>query len=290
MCALAVSVKPDLAAEILPLCADAIYSLGSDSLLPAVHRLLVGAVALDSVAVLQMFKDKRPRVLYCQPASPDKTWEAYTAGPYLFDPIYQHFMAGAPPGVYRLADIAPAEYLQSDFFKGFIASHDNSDERDLLVPTVHGWAFVLMLTRGQHAEPFSAADIQTLRAAQPLVTALLRRHAVLSPGSLEPEVARDLVQRKIDATMRHFASSMLTPREHAVLRYLMGGYSSNLIGERLGIAEGTVKIHRRNIHMKLDLTSQAELLALFIHCIPLADPDGDADPLVAYHSKRSAGA
>jgi DNA-binding CsgD family transcriptional regulator len=86
--------------------------------------------------------------------------------------------------------------------------------------------------------------------------------------------------------MRRFGASILTPREHAVLCYLLGGYSSSLIGERLGIAEGTVKIHRRNIHAKLDLTSQAEVLALFLQCIPLAEPDGDSDPLIAFQRKR----
>jgi DNA-binding CsgD family transcriptional regulator len=214
------------------------------------------------------------------------TWDAYTAGPYLFDPIFQHFVSGGGAGVYRLTDIAPPEYLHSEFFKQFIASHDNCDERDLLVPTAQGWAFGVMLTRGRHAQPFSKTDIEMLQGLQPLVAALLRRHAALSSDMLEPETARDLVQRKIDTAMRRFGSSILTPREHAVLRYLLGGYSSSLIGERLGIAEGTVKIHRRNIHAKLDLTSQAEVLALFLQCIPLAEPDSDIDPLVAFQGKR----
>lgn len=83
---------------------------------------------------------------------------------------------------------------------------------------------------------------------------------------------------------------MLTAREHVVLRYLLLGYSSQLIGERLGIAEGTVKIHRWSIHQKLDITSQAELLALFVQCIPMADPQGHVDPLVAFHARRERAA
>ena len=45
---------------------------------------------------------------------------------------------------------------------------------------------------------------------------------------------------------------------------------------------------RRNIHQKLDITSQAELLALFVQCIPLADPDTGADPLVVFQSRPAA--
>lgn len=273
-------------ADLLRCAGDAVAALGSAGFLEALHRLVGASVAVDSLSVLQFFGDQRPRVLFCSPVLPMAVWEAYTAGPYLFDPIHQHFMAGGAAGVYRLDDIASPDYLESDFFQQFIASHANCDERDLLVPTAQGWAFAVMLTRGRQSRPFSAADVEAMQALQPLLAALLRRHAALSYDLPEPDRARDLVQRKIDTTMRRFGTSLLTPREHAVLRYLLGGYSSSLIGERLGIAEGTVKIHRRNIHSKLDLNSQAEVLALFLQCIPLAEPDSLVDPLIAFQGHR----
>ena len=40
--------------------------------------------------------------------------------------------------------------------------------------------------------------------------------------------------------------------------------SSDLVGLSLGIAEGTVKNHRKHIHAKLGISSQAELFALFL--------------------------
>jgi DNA-binding CsgD family transcriptional regulator len=289
MCATAVDLKVKAArpssADQLRWASEAVSALGGVGLLDAVHRLICSSVVVDGLAVLQFFKDKRPRVLFCNPLVPTATWDTYTAGPYLFDPIYQHFVGGGTAGVYRLIDIAQPEYLHSEFFKQFIASHDNCDERDLLVPTAQGWAFGVMLTRSRHAQPFSESDVEMIQGLQPLVAALLRRHATLSSDMLEPETARDLVQRKIDTAMRRFGASILTPREHAVLRYLLGGYSSSLIGERLGIAEGTVKIHRRSIHAKLDLNSQAEVLALFLQCIPLAEPDSHIDPLIAFHGR-----
>lgn len=290
MCATTTDAEPGKLGPTLPdqlrWCSEAVTALGGAGLLDALHRLIGGSVAVDSLSVLQFFKDKRPRVLFCSPVVPMATWDAYTAGPYLFDPIYQHFLAGGAAGVYRLTDIAPPDYLHGEFFQQFIASHDNCDERDLLVPTAQGWAFGVMLTRGRHSRPFSEADVEVMQAVMPLAAALLRRHAALSSDMLEPETARDLVQRKIDTTMRRFGASLLTPREHAVLRYLLSGYSSSLIGERLGIAEGTVKIHRRNIHTKLELNSQAEVLALFLQCIPLAEPDDDVDPLIAFQGRR----
>ena len=79
--------------------------------------------------------------------------------------------------------------------------------------------------------------------------------------------------------------SLLTQREREVLFYMLSGYSSALTAERLQTTEGTIKIHRKNIHRKLDIGSQAELFSLFIKCIPFASPEAPADPLQAYQSK-----
>jgi len=58
--------------------------------------------------------------------------------------------------------------------------------------------------------------------------------------------------------------SLLTEREIEVLRELAGGHSNKEIGERLFIAENTVKKHVSSILVKLDLNdrTQAALLAV----------------------------
>jgi|688.fasta_scaffold10630_2 DNA-binding CsgD family transcriptional regulator len=283
------------APPLLASCTAALAALGTPGIFDAVFALLRQATPIDAYSALQLFIDKRPRVLagnegdlQVDDAQNALTWEAYSAGPYLFDPIHQHFVAGAPSGLYRLEEIAPAGFIGSEFHRRFIANHGHADELDLLVATAQGWAFLLMLVRGPGRPRFTYCEIQALQALLPFVEELLRKHSLVSATALEPERVNDLVQRKIDLTTQYFGASVLTAREHVVLRYLLLGYSSQLIGERLGIAEGTVKIHRRNIHHKLDITSQAELLALFVQCIPLADPDTGADPLVVFQSRPAS--
>lgn len=273
----------------------ALSALGTPGLFEALLALLRTAVAIDAYSALQLFTDKRPRVLASDagtlpmcPGELDSVWADYCAGPYLFDPLHQHFLAGAASGMCRLEDIAPEGFIGSEFHTKFIATHGHADELDLLVTTPQGWAFHLILVRGPGRPRFGDDECRALQALVPFTVELLRKHSLVSATALEPERVNDLVQRKIDVTTESFATSVLTAREHVVLRYLLLGYSSQLIGERLGIAEGTVKIHRRNIHQKLDITSQAELLALFVQCIPLADPEGRADPLEAYQSRRRA--
>ena len=283
-----------VASSLLANCTAALSALGMTGIFDALFALLREAAPITAYSALQLFTDKRPRLLAGGagdlPGEAEQnalTWAAYSGGPYLFDPIHQYFVAGAAPGLYRLADIAPEGFIGSEFHEQFIANHGQADELDLLVPTSQGWAFLLMLVRGPGRPPFSSGELHALQALLPFAVELLRKHSLVSAFALEPERVNDLVQRKIDVTTQCFATSLLTAREHVVLRYLLLGYSSQLIGQRLGIAEGTVKIHRRNIHQKLDITSQAELLALFVQCIPLADPAGGTDPLAAYQSRAA---
>lgn len=50
----------------------------------------------------------------------------------------------------------------------------------------------------------------------------------------------------------------LTERERQVLRSIASGYSNKVIGHKLGITEGTVKVHVKNLLHKLGLRSQVE--------------------------------
>ncbi|HEX4869099.1 MAG TPA: response regulator [Moraxellaceae bacterium] len=50
----------------------------------------------------------------------------------------------------------------------------------------------------------------------------------------------------------------LTVREKEVLRMLASGSSNRVIGEQLGIAEGTVKVHVKNLFSKLGIHTRVE--------------------------------
>lgn len=50
----------------------------------------------------------------------------------------------------------------------------------------------------------------------------------------------------------------LTDRERQVLKMIAGGMSNKMIGNKLGITEGTVKVHVKNLLHKLGLRSRVE--------------------------------
>ena len=55
----------------------------------------------------------------------------------------------------------------------------------------------------------------------------------------------------------------LTMREHQIVYLVAGGLSNRAIGERLNLAEGTIKVHLHNIYQKLAITNRTMLAALF---------------------------
>lgn len=55
-------------------------------------------------------------------------------------------------------------------------------------------------------------------------------------------------------------SSILSPRETEIVRMVAGGLGNRELSERLGVSEGTVKIHLHNIYKKLKVHSRLELV------------------------------
>jgi DNA-binding NarL/FixJ family response regulator len=65
-------------------------------------------------------------------------------------------------------------------------------------------------------------------------------------------VGREAAEREIAKT--------LTPREIEIVKMMAEGLRNRAIGDRLGISEGTVKVHLHNIYEKLGLDGRLELV------------------------------
>jgi DNA-binding NarL/FixJ family response regulator len=55
-------------------------------------------------------------------------------------------------------------------------------------------------------------------------------------------------------------SGVLSPRETEIVRMVAGGLGNKELAERLGVSEGTIKIHLHNIYKKLKVHSRLELV------------------------------
>ncbi len=102
----------------------------------------------------------------------------------------------------------------------------------------------------QGADGYILKDIEPEELIQN-IREILQGDIVIS-SALTPVLARSL---RLPAAE---PSTALTVREREVLSMMVAGYSNKVIGSKLGITEGTVKIHVKNLLHKLGLRSRVE--------------------------------
>jgi DNA-binding CsgD family transcriptional regulator len=186
----------------------------------------------------------------------------YQAGPYLLDPFYHTTRAGRS-GVLRMRELAPDRFFSSEYFRSYYSQTRLAEELGFFVPTADGLTVVVSLMRREKTGVFPASELALLNDAEPFVAAFVRRAwgdlagRFAGPGRgrrAEPVSEADRVWRKLN----------LTDREASIIELVLQGHSSESIGLKLDISTGTVKVHRRNVYRKLGISSQIQLLSIYL--------------------------
>lgn len=266
--------------------AAAILAIGSPDFFVRVLEMLANACHSRSGGAMIFHRAKAPQRLihWVNLKTRSVPEDAYLNGPYVLDPHYALFLDGCTTGCYWLQDIAPDNFSESEYFQAFYSRIGIRDSMDVLWRVDNDSALSFFIERGHDQGLFEQADIKTIQSLMPIVDALCRRHQEQSVWTAQ-DSGRDLTHLKLESALANFGKSLLSKRERQVLVLTLRGYSAIMAGEKLFTSEGTIKIHRKNIHRKLDIGSQAELFALFVRCIPYADPSNDVDPLSVYESR-----
>jgi len=195
---------------------------------------------------------------------------AYQEGPYLLDPFFLACKRPTADGLYRLKDLAPDRFYQSEYFRSYYVQTGLSEEIGYFVGLPGDVLAVISLMRTDNLPVFSAREFRKLKDFEPVVLSLVRKHWVSLSRSFhdeEPKVANPGIQQHIEHAFLTFGKSVLTKRERSVVEYVLKGYSSEAIGNILGISSGTVRIHRKNIYSKLGINSQGALFSRFIQAL-----------------------
>lgn len=187
----------------------------------------------------------------------------YLGGLYLLDPFHQSCCEGLPSGLHRLEEVAPDQFRQSEYFLSYFHKHVQEDEVQFILQLPGEGT--LSLSLGMH-RAFSAEEYGLLQLISAWVLALMQQH--WQRGSASLAIARNTeIPLQIRDAMTQFGSGVLSERELEIARLVLRGYSSKAIAERLVISPDTVKVHRRHLYAKLDISSQPELFALFIQAL-----------------------
>lgn len=185
--------------------------------------------------------------------------EEYLEGPYLLDPFHLASQAPARTGLWRMAEIAPDRFYQGEYFRSYYGQTGLAEE--IGYPVEVNAAIMIVVSMMRRTRRFSEAEMRRLREVWPVIAGACRRHWRGLPP--EPAGAAEN-EHRVARAFRDVGRGLLTPRETEIVEHMLRGHSAEAVGRLLGIAAGTVRIHRRNIYAKLRIRSQGELFSEFI--------------------------
>lgn len=181
----------------------------------------------------------------------------YADGPFLLDPFFRLVEEGARAGCFRLHDVAPDHFRRSEYFRVHYGRTGIGEEIGVFFPLGGGLTGVTSFGRWDQSPPVSRDDLGILRAIAPSIAAMCASHWANLHGSREAHAPPTRLAGQPDL-------QMLTVREREIVTMILRGHSTESIAMQLGISPGTVKIHRKNIYRKMQVSTQAELFAAFM--------------------------
>jgi len=257
-----------------------IDDLGSEALPGTLIGGLGRFIAFELAAIFVYRGRSRPLLIYdnFHPAEAAMGISAYIEGTYVINPFYQAYLNGLSEGVYLMRNLAPDAFFEIDRCKAFKVSPSETEEigyvtdnwpkameeMNIAVSVQDGMLAEITLSRSHSGPGFSAGDVAAVSMIFPAIAAILRRHWVdfeLSGTRASPP------DSGVDDAFADFGKTVLTERECEVAQLILRGHSSASIGHNLSISLGTVKTHRKNAYAKLNISSQSELLSMFLQSL-----------------------
>lgn len=258
-----------------------VSTIGTADFAPSLIEALKHVAPFDYSVIFAYCNSARPIDLFDTfPTAKRRIFvDDYQAGPYLLDPLFIAKPEAWGPGPHRVADLAPDRFPQSHYFQSYYVQTGLSEEIAFFAAINRETRVVISLMRdAAHLPPFAARERKRLASIAPIVAATSAQNwkdieSRFSGRGHKSKVAE--TERVLASAFRHFGDGKLTARESEIVELVLKGNSSEAIGKTLGIATGTVRIHRKNIYMKLGISSQGELFSRFVASISSRDHGGN---------------
>ena len=243
-------------------------SLGDECFPLSLVDALKSLTDIDNLVVFAYYQSEKPLCLFHTFSTENRVIfvDDYLKGPYLLDPFFKACGRQINPGLYRLRDIAPDRFYQSEYYRSYYVRTGLSEEICFTFYLQRNVAFVISLMRSGESSRFSAREFRLLKGVAPIIISLAQRHWQNVPEKFNTGTIGDRSdgeQSLIEDTVSTLFSKRITPRETQVVAQVLEGHSSDSIAKNLAISVGTVRIHRRNIYAKLQISSQQELFSMF---------------------------
>ncbi|MFO1435651.1 MAG: helix-turn-helix transcriptional regulator [Gammaproteobacteria bacterium] len=257
------SIAPADLQEVAQLCADLVFS-----------RTDVELGANLAAVASRLSTPRSVIVTYCQPGGPPQTLfhniddravaatiDLYERGPFRLDPFFLACINDRRQGVFRLSAIAPDNFTRTAYYLDFYRRLRMGEEVGVLLPLPEEAGIIVSLESGAADARFRTIEIEWLSAVFPMLAAAVSQYW----NTRQKKVAK--ADTSIDGLFAGFGKGVLSNRECEVVRLILQGHSSASIAAQLGIAAGTVKMHRKHAYQKLAVSSQAQLFQRFMSTI-----------------------
>ena len=185
----------------------------------------------------------------------------YLSGAYLLDPFYELHNSGADTNLYRMSNIAPDQFSRNQYFLKYYQRTTIIDEIAFIIwPSPQISVHVCLGRDVKSKRRFTIREISSTKQVLPIVEALVCEHW----GNLRfssDDHGENVLERMV-RLVAETHSINLTKRQAEVALLVLRGHSSASIGLRLDISPQTVKVFRKQLYRKCNISSQAELFAL----------------------------
>lgn len=255
--------SPEWHAAVADLISQTSGEKTADALIEAIGQV----VNHEGTCLLAFHRNAPPEILHhtLEPAGARHYLDRYLAGPYLLDPLYQLALQDDMPGICRFRDEAPDRFHVSEYYRQYCERTHLKDEMDFLLEVSD--ATVLALVIGRRERRFAKPELKRLRTIERIVHAAMKNIWLRWESREDRENLNVSVHGRLTACFDNFGSSLLTSREREITQLLLRGFSTKAIARQLEIAPGTVMVHKRNLFMKLEISSQYELFSRFIDAL-----------------------
>lgn len=240
----------------------------SDGFWPLFAAFLRERVSFDSWVVL-IFRQAHSPVLVHEGDTDnieDELFGGYLRTHFADDPFYRFAMTSFSPGLYRLDEVATAQFASSAYFRDYFRHNVVQDELQFLTPFGEGddRRGILSLSLGSRRR-FSDKEHGLLSLMRPWVLPLigLATRKTLEDVTVPADRPSHPSADSLEARLRQGGEPHLTEREVQTALLLLSGQSTKGIAAHLGISPETAKVHRRNLYEKLGVSSQAEIFARY---------------------------
>ncbi|TKB45377.1 helix-turn-helix domain-containing protein [Thalassotalea mangrovi] len=249
--------------------ADAIADL-----LRSVESLLAG----KSGMITLYSKSNRPKTTHHRllaDEDPDFHIHTYENGAYLLDPFYRKAMEDRLEGAFTLKDVAPEGFEHSEYYSVFYKNCGFENELCLIFQLEQDYFVSLSVVKHNKGELFAAPDIALIRCIFPILKSVINRFVINYVNAIDTSF-----ENHLDNALEAFGTSLLTPKECEILHFVLRGYANKCIAGKMDNSAETIKHHRKNIYLKLDVSSQSELFYLFIAALKALPEGSKQDPLI----------